>query len=321
MSKISIIVPVYNVSAYLAECLNSIQNQTVAEWEAILIDDGSTDSSGNICDEYAAKDDRFRVIHQANAGAANAKNTGLDNATGEYIAFVDSDDTVSPVWLETCFNAIETADVVEYGFDRHYLSGYEFVPTPDVGIFSADEYICQYLNNWQCSLFWNKIFRSDIIKNIRFRKERRCIDDEFFTYKAVTFARSIVRISDVLYHYRQRKSSAVCSEKNKQQITDDSLEILIERYKWISDKFPKQQKTYLKHDVDILFYFARDFLFTDVTIKNFRKIARYYLVQSLLHFPGRITLQYALRLQIIKTASFRITLNTSNIQPTNNLFQ
>ena len=105
---ISIIVPVYNVEEYLPECLDSIINQTYSNFEAILVDDGSTDASGAICDDYCLKDRRFRVIHQKNAGLGFARNTGLDNAAGMYVQFVDSDDTVLPDMLESALALIRS---------------------------------------------------------------------------------------------------------------------------------------------------------------------------------------------------------------------
>ena len=93
-NKISIIIPVYNVEKYIDECLKSIQGQTYTNWEAIIVDDGSTDLSGKICDQYADKDERFIVIHQKNARIAAARNKGLDVATGDFITFIDSDDFI-----------------------------------------------------------------------------------------------------------------------------------------------------------------------------------------------------------------------------------
>ena len=322
MSKVSIIVPVYNIERYLPECLDSIGAQTMQDWEAILVDDGSTDNSGIICDDYAAKDSRFRVIHKENGGAASAKNIGLDMAIGQYIAFVDSDDVVEENWLQIL---VDTADsnnayVVEYRLDYFFKDGRRSIPYSwgMVGIFSAEEYLENYLKEWTCSLFCLKLFRAELLRDIRFRRERRCIDDEFFTYKAVAGAERIYRIDNVLYHYRQRMSSAVQSEKNRRQITDDSLEILIERYKWVSARYPRLRKSYLQHDVDIMFYFAREFIFSEETIQKFRKTARYYLFQSLMHFSGRITLQYALILLTLKSKSFRKDYKVSSIS--NNLF-
>lgn len=292
----SIIIPVYQVAHYLPECLDSILAQTEPDWEAILVDDGSTDGSGDICDVYAQKDSRFHVIHQENAGAANAKNTGLDVASGSYIAFVDSDDTVAPRWLEIALAAMKDADVVEYGFDFHCPDGYtssEPLPTAE---FSPEEYLDQYIDHWQCSLFWNKLFRAQLLKNIRFRKERRCIDDEFFTYKVMSYAEKTVRIPDVLYHYRQRKGSAVSNSKNALQRTKDALAIRRERYEWIGSRFPELKRKYIQRDVESLCYFTREFPFDGEAATEFRVLTCFYLRQHLLHWSGIRTFRTILRL-------------------------
>jgi len=306
MKTVSIIIPVYNVEAYLRPCVDSLRSQTYADLEVILVDDGSKDESGRICDEYARCDARVVVIHQQNAGAANAKNAGLDRATGDYIAFMDSDDYAEQNWIETMVVAAERtdADVVECDFDKVYLNRSEIVNGyGEECLYTAEEYLGQYLANWTSSLFCNKLFRRELLSDVRFRRERRCIDDEFFTYKALTGAKKIIRIPDVLYHYRQRASSAVSSAKNRIQITDDSLEILIERYRWIGKHFPKLTKVYLAHDVDIMFYFAQDFDFTEETIKKFRRTARFYLWQSILRRSDKVTLLYSFRLQTIKLSA------------------
>ena len=115
MNKISVIVPVYNVEPYLIECLESIINQTYRDLEIILIDDGSTDKSGDICEEYAKKDDRIIVIHQSNQGSASAKNAGLRKASGEYLAFVDSDDFLQEDAYEFMVRQLEEyhADIIQ----------------------------------------------------------------------------------------------------------------------------------------------------------------------------------------------------------------
>lgn len=304
MKTVSIIIPIYNVERYLRQCLDSIANQSYTNIEVILVDDGSTDGSGAICDAYAAADMRFRVIHQQNAGAANAKNTGLDVVTGAYVAFVDSDDWVERNWIASMVRAVESemADVVECNFRKEYRTRSETENDNSycAGMFTACDYLRFYLNNWTCSLFWNKLFKANIIGDIRFRRERRCIDDEFFTYKVLTNARKIVRIEDELYHYRQRASSAVSSSKNRLQITDDALEIQRERYEWIASRFPALRKRYMKHDVEILFYFARAFDFSEKTRRKFRRNAWYYLGQSVCFMAGIHTIYYALRLCLVE---------------------
>lgn len=304
MSKVSIIIPVYNVQRYLPQCLDSVLRQSYVNWETILVDDGSTDASGRICDDYARRDPRFKVVHQANAGAANAKNTGLDHVSGDYVTFLDSDDWVEPDWLETLVKTAkeQQAHVVECDFRKEYVGRSEIVNEWEAASFTAESYLAQYLSNWTCSLFWNKLYRAELLKDIRFRRERRCIDDEFFTYKAVSGAGKIARIDKVLYHYRQRASSAVFSVKNQLQKTDDVHEVLIERYQWIVSRFPALRKRFLLHDVDTLLYLANHVAYSLETVNKFRRISRFYLKESVLHYCGRVNLLYALRLQTIPTA-------------------
>ncbi len=122
MSLISIIVPIYNVEKYLARALDSILAQTYHAWEAILVDDGSTDKSGSIADEYAQKDDRFKVIHKENGGLSDARNVGMEHVTGEYLLFLDSDDFMHPQLMELCMQAVlrDNSDLVAFTYDRVY---------------------------------------------------------------------------------------------------------------------------------------------------------------------------------------------------------
>ena len=312
MPTVSIIIPVYNVSSYLTECLNSIKNQTFKDWEAIIIDDGSTDSSAIICDEYSKTDKRFRVIHQKNEGAAKAKNVGLNTVTGKYTAFVDSDDTVSPIWLEVALQNIGNSEVIEFGFNHHYTTGYKKPVYFSPATISAENYLNQYLDHWHCALFWNKIFLSSVLKNVRFHQERRCIDDEFFTYKAISFSHSIVRISDVLYHYRQRRSGVMRNNSTLYQRTVDNIDILSERYRWIKTHFPKIAKYYLRHDVDTLLYLAQTQIFDSKSIFAFRKTSRFYFIECLIHYPGKTTFYYSLKTLLYKKTNFNYTSKPTN---------
>lgn len=293
MKKVSVIVPVYNVAAYLKQCLSTLINQSYPKIEIILIDDGSTDSSGIICDDYANLDERVKVIHQHNQGAAIAKNVGLRVASGYYIAFVDSDDYVDLNWVETMVSAMEEncADIAECCFSKVYRNQTMREKSFEKSLqsFSAEEYLSFYLSDWKCSLFWNKIFVSSVLKEIYFRNERRCIDDEFFTYKTISNAKRIIRINKYLYYYRQRLSGAVYSESHQLQITDDAMEILIERYQWVKSKFPKLSKIYYSHDVEILNYFAKNFNFNAKTVKMFQSIRRYYYLR-LVCYISRVNL-------------------------------
>ena len=290
MEIVSIIVPVYNIEKYIRECLDSVVNQTYTDLEIIIVDDGSTDNSGAICDEYASKDKRIKVIHQTNAGAANAKNTALDHVTGEYVAFLDSDDFVSEDWISTMYQSMKqyNADIVECGFNKVFINQtVNSVAYMDEMVYSPKEYFEQYFEHWESVLFCNKLFRADLLKDIRFRRERRCIDDEFFTYKVISLANKIVRIKEVLYHYRQRKTSAVHQIEHALQITDDSLEVLIERYQWITNFNKCLRSIFLKHDANALLYYEKSLMYNDELVKKQQRIARFYFKECILSFPSK----------------------------------
>ena len=143
-----------------------------------------------------------------------------------------------------------------------------------------------------------------MVCSFRFRKERRCIDDEFITYKVISIAKSIVKIKDVLYHYRQRKNSAVHTIKNSLQITDDCLEYISERYLWISSKFNTLKARYLKHDIDALLYFSRDLTFNEELIRKYKRIAKMYFRECLTVKTDRVTLLYAFRIVFLPKRKF-----------------
>lgn len=324
MKKVSIIIPVYNVEKYLAECMDSVINQTYRNLQIIVVDDGSTDASGQLCDEYAAKDNRITVIHQKNAGAANAKNAGLDTVEGDYITFADSDDWVELNWIETMVDAMERydVDVVECGFDNAFVDAVEDGKSyKDGEILSTQEYFMQYNENWVSVIFWNKLFKTSLTKDIRFRKERRCIDDEFYTYKVISNADKMVRIGDILYHYRQRNSSAVNNDNHSLQITDDSLDVLIERYEWIKSFSKELKKSQLKHDVDALYYYSKSLLFNDELIKKHKRIARYYLRQCLTCFSDRVTYYYAMKSVLLSSKKYNKSLSQKKMRDDKKYFE
>lgn len=208
---ISVIVPVYKVEAYLIKCISSIAGQTYADLEIILVDDGSPDRSGAICDSWAAKDSRIRVIHQENAGGGAARNAALDIARGEMIAFVDSDDYISPVMLETLLAQMTPdVDLVECRYVT--VSGDEAVFVPEAGKvqrYTAAEAMAEHIRDRHFrQLIWNKLYRRHLLDGVRFPAEKG-IDDEFFTYQAIGRAGNLVRMDAVLYAYRQQGTSVM----------------------------------------------------------------------------------------------------------------
>lgn len=283
--KVSIIVPVYNVESYLNECIDSIINQTYGNLEIILIDDGSTDLSGDICDCYKEKDSRILVIHQKNQGAANAKNNGLDLATGDYISFVDSDDYISKDFIETMMKSLQQniSDIAECSFYLKYKD-YDKVEyfKNDNCIYDTESYLEQYTLEWKSSLFWNKIFKSELLDNLRFKKERRCIDDEFFTYKAILKAHKISRINEPFYYYRQRKSSAINNQFNNKQKAQDNLDVLIERYNLITSQFPRLKESFINHDISMLYYILNSYNIDASFLKSLKKASKFYFKEAVI---------------------------------------
>ena len=225
---ITVIIPVYNVFHYLAECLNSIINQTYRDLQIIIIDDGSTDGSEKICDEYLVKDERIELIHIQNSGAAQARNKGLELVKGEYIYFVDSDDYLDLRCFETMIDAIYDVDIVqcdEYAFCRN---GFQKLETISEGVYDMIQYMKLYLENWSCSLIHNKLFRSTVVLGNSFKG--KIIDDEFFRYKCILQSNKIKKIDNCLYYYRLRKSSLMRNTNNYHSINDDMINYLIERF-------------------------------------------------------------------------------------------
>ena len=210
MPKISVIVPVYNVETYLTECLDSLLAQTFADWEAILIDDGSTDASGRICDEYAEKDARFRVLHQKNHGVSAARNAGLDAATGEFLAWVDSDDFIETHALETLHAAAvcEGADIVSFGYASVW--GDEVVVRQGGGerlTFEGKSAVFgSQFSRKVVFYLWDKFYRRTLFDGLRF-PVGAIYEDAFLLPQVFARAEKLVVLPESLYFYRMRAGS------------------------------------------------------------------------------------------------------------------
>lgn len=206
MPKISIIIPVYKVEKYLRRCLDSLVAQTFTDWECILVDDGSPDNSGAICDEYAEKDGRFRVFHQENAGVSAARNKALDEAKGEWIGFVDSDDWIDAETYEVAYNRAvkEGADLIQWGY-VHELSSKSLYRPSQEKIFTYEDSNIY----WEPSM-WNKLISAKLIldNNIIFPEGTKLSEDRLFAFKCYIKAKKCVAIENCFYHYRSNETSA-----------------------------------------------------------------------------------------------------------------
>ena len=213
--KISVIVPVYNVAEYLAKCLLSITRQTYKNLEIILVDDGSTDVSGEICDQFAASDDRIKVFHQNNMGLSGARNTGLNQATGRYIFFCDSDDFLVEDALDIMVRKLlnDHADIVACGIAKVYDGALgknkkeEIFTDLRPGRWSGHESVIQMMrSNNICTVAWNKLYRRELFKDVRFPVSVYN-EDEASVYKLLYKAGIVSYIPNALYKYYQRNDS------------------------------------------------------------------------------------------------------------------
>lgn len=213
MSKVSVIVPVYNVEQYLEKCIEGILGQSYTNFELVLVDDGSKDASGRLCDEYSKKDSRIRVLHVKNSGAAEARNRGIDNASSPFITFIDSDDYVEPNYLKTLMSELDEYDllVAEHTkCKRKELGTLVTLPIQNrISIVSSDEFGERFkqIDNGYLGQPYAKIYRKTIIDahNIRFRKIQS--EDEIFVFDYLQYVSSIKKIDYRGYYYIQNSNS------------------------------------------------------------------------------------------------------------------
>lgn len=222
MPELTIIVPVYNVEKYLPKCIESILVQSFTDFELILIDDGSSDRCGEICDEYAAKDSRIVVIHQKNLGVSAARNAGLEIARGTYIGFVDSDDWIEPEMYQVLISAAKETcgDLIICGSKQwNETGGFLQNDFQSTGIYNQEQLLKALYSvpNPLGGVLWNKLFKREIIGAIRFRKDLRNCEDDVFLIQSLFNTATGVKLSDPLYNVVLRRYSASRSE-NVQQV-------------------------------------------------------------------------------------------------------
>lgn len=211
--QISVIVPVYNVAPYLEKCVESIRGQSYANLEIILVDDGSTDHSGTICDRYATMDPRVRVLHKANGGLSDARNTGLEIANGSWYMFIDSDDSIAPDTVMQLYTAAVTHDcqIAVCNMVRIYEDGSTepfYHPTSEITILSGS----QRLETLQQPSVCNKLFRADLFENVRFPVGK--FYEDTFVYHILAYqAEHIVLTGQDSYYYFSRPESILGQKK------------------------------------------------------------------------------------------------------------
>ena len=261
---ISIIVPVYNVEKYLKRCIESITNQTYKNIEIILVDDGSTDNSSKICDEYKNKDKRIKVIHKTNGGISSARNRGLDIAKGDYIGFVDSDDYISPNMYEILYKElinnkvdISSCDSIIFKDNDIQFKKIESYKKYIMNKLEAIETLIRNNNNVNPSA-WNKLYKKKLFKNVRY-PEGYVYEDILTTYLVIEKSNKLIHIKYPLYAYNNRSESIIHNKKNKIKTIYDQLEMIEQRSNLIINKYPKLRKNVINNYVLHILYLYIDF--------------------------------------------------------------
>jgi len=235
---ISVIIPVYNVNKYLNKCIGSIVNQTYKNLEIILVDDGSTDNSGEICDEWKQKDSRIKVIHKENGGPSNARNFGIEIAIGKYLFFIDADDYLNSDNIETLYkNLIENdSDISASGHIYETYIVQENKCAKESYVADSEEALKRlFTGNNLFVVIWGKLFKKELFEEIRFPVGK--INEDVATlYKLIHKANKISNINKPGYHYVQRQNSLIHQKYGEERIT--VVEILEECVEFIRKNYP-----------------------------------------------------------------------------------
>ena len=232
---VSVIIPVYKVEPYLCDCVDSVLAQTYANLEIILVDDGSPDGCPQICDEYAAKDSRVRVLHKKNGGLSDARNAGMKVASGEYWTFVDSDDVIHPQMVEALIKPLlndKSLKISAGGFEYFHELKSDFTQL-DGNVAYKSLTFKEYIFEPLYVVAWGKIYHRSLFDTIEYPKGR-FHEDEFVTYKLCYKAERISVLREPLYMYRQREGSIMAHLSEKRIF--DSYDAMIERIKFFEDE-------------------------------------------------------------------------------------
>lgn len=290
---ISIVVPIYKVEQYLARCIESLINQSYKNLEIILVDDGSPDGCGAICEKYKEKDSRIRVLHKENGGLSDARNAGLEIAKGRRIAFIDSDDFIHPEMIEILYD--------EMSKNNAGISLCQFQMGPDVSTVEwdekADESIVITDDSQRLQYFlgestmptftvaWNKLYDISLFESIRYPKGK-IHEDEFTTYKLFELTDRVVYVRRKLYYYVQREGSIMSNGFNPKSL--HRLDAYAERLRYYreANKYDWFEKVLLLYKIFLEKIFAGDSIENmDAYYGKYKKEYNQFVVNSLLKLP------------------------------------
>ncbi|MBX9185755.1 MULTISPECIES: glycosyltransferase [Clostridium] len=298
---ISIIVPIYKVEKYLERCINSILNQNFSNFELILVDDGSPDDCGKICDEYKRIDNRIKVIHKKNEGLSAARNSGIEVAIGDYIAFVDADDFINRDMYRVLYeNAIKSqADIsicnFEYIYEQSQVNENSIVLVKPIESYDKNESLKKLYSNEKIQFIvaWNKIYKRELFLDIRY-DYGKCHEDEFIIHKLLFKANRVVYTSTKLYYYLQRNESIMKSSFSVNRV--DILEALENRMEFFrSEKMMdleyKTQNSYLNYFFNYYYKIKYKLKNNDKSKemkKQFRNNYKYLLINPNYSIKGKL---------------------------------
>lgn len=291
---ISVVVPVYNAEATLDRCIQSVLDQKYSNFELILVNDGSVDGSGPMCDAYANADGRVKVFHKMNGGVSSARNIGLQNSSGAWVTFVDSDDWVEKEWLETCVRSIsesEEVDIIRTGYYIDYPDRVvEISSDRDLIIFSKEEMLSVCEDIAYYAMVWNTVYRKTIVEDMLFNESLSWSEDYIFSYDAYLRCRKMHILDSAFYHYQQTEDGlsnirnpfkmrealdAGLESKLKLIKGDDGYKAALNKYhgfvkvairKLYTDRWSYQQRRKFAEDLHVRRYASRmeRFLMTDI---------------------------------------------------------
>ncbi|HEN9963703.1 TPA: glycosyltransferase family 2 protein [Streptococcus agalactiae] len=299
--KVTVIIPIYNSEAYLKECVQSVLQQTHPLIEVILIDDGSTDNSGEICDNLSQEDNRILVFHKKNGGVSSARNLGLDKSTGEFITFVDSDDFVAPNMIEIMLKNLitENADIAEVDFDISNERDYRKKKRRNIyKVFKNNNSLKEFLSgNRVENIVCTKLYKKSIIGNLRFDENLKIGEDLLFNCKLLCQEhRIVVDTTSSLYTYRIVKTSVMNQKFNENSL--DFITIFNEisslvparlanyvEAKFLREKIKCLRKMFeLGSNIDNKIKVQREIFFKDIKSYPFYKAVKYLSLKGLLSF-------------------------------------
>lgn len=313
MDMISVIVPVYNIEKYIEKCVKSIMNQTYQNLQIILVDDGSTDASGEICDKLKTQDDRIEVIHKAWGGLSDARNYGVEKACGKYIAFVDGDDYIDEDMYEILYEVIcrYHADIVSCSIYEEFQDKTNILcDNSDIIVLDRTETYKALFERKLGVSCCNKLFKREIFNDIRFKFGIQSEDLEFL-YRAIERISRAVCVPNIKYHYCHRVGSITAKAFNKKSMDilytlDLVMEFINQNYPLIKIQAYAYQAQYLLDSFQLLYKsgklkeFREEKKFIE---KDIRKHLKYYLSNKYIYWCDRYLL-YSIALYMFPFASW-----------------